>query len=499
MGLLDPTPPRRTSSSAATPRSDLTGIQLLEAATTAHAHAEQEFDRSPETREDLEHAYLAAAHALGAESHPDRAVAWLGVATVRRYQKGRRADTLTAFEALTADPDRIPVWDAYFDYITYAVSAAALLAIVERMPAPIRARNLSAVMAVAHGTDRWGTMSPDDQQQFRTALPGLLDALDDRPSLGALLSADAMHEYRHGSHPEAHRLMRGAIATGHPTPACVDRLTIDLVKLGEKAEAASILRDALTRPVPSDSTRNRMAKRLARCTTAAPQEPANVDEPGIDTPLPRPHRGSCDRARTPRSPAEPGGPRSAGGLPAPLTEGTFRLDDLAALEPSVQTAVIIENETTCLTVPLPEDGVVIWGKGFEVDRVGALPWLHDALVHYWGDLDTHGFAILDKLRLVATCTIVSHGPGDAARPHRPPIQRIGRPDCARVEAEHTRRCRLRTRRMVGDQRRGRAVQDPVSARWHADLVGRRRNVRRRPWRGHHRGCGEVVHRGGGRR
>jgi len=186
MGLLDPTPPRRTSSSAATPRSDLTGIQLLEAATTAHAHAEQEFDRSPETREDLEHAYLAAAHALGAESHPDRAVAWLGVATVRRYQKGRRADTLTAFdEALTADPDRIPVWDAYFDYITYAVSAAALLAIVERMPAPIRARNLSAVMAVAHGTDRWGTMSPDDQQQFRTALPGLLDALDDRPSLGA--------------------------------------------------------------------------------------------------------------------------------------------------------------------------------------------------------------------------------------------------------------------------------------------------------------------------
>jgi len=287
MGLLDPTPPRRTSSSAATPRSDLTGIQLLEAATTAHAHAEQEFDRSPETREDLEHAYLAAAHALGAESHPDRAVAWLGVATVRRYQKGRRADTLTAFdEALTADPDRIPVWDAYFDYITYAVSAAALLAIVERMPAPIRARNLSAVMAVAHGTDRWGTMSPDDQQQFRTALPGLLDALDDRPSLGALLSADAMHEYRHGSHPEAHRLMRGAIATGHPTPACVDRLTIDLVKLGEKAEAASILRDALTRPVPSDSTRNRMAKRLARCTTAAPQEPANVDEPGIDTPPP---------------------------------------------------------------------------------------------------------------------------------------------------------------------------------------------------------------------
>jgi hypothetical protein len=86
------------------------------------------------------------------------------------------------------------------------------------------------------------------------------------------------------------------------------------------------------------------------------------------------------------------------GLPAPLSEGTFRLDELAALNPSVRTAVIIENETTYLTVPIPDGGVVIWGKGFEVDRVGALPWLRDAAVHYWGDLDTHGIAILDMLR-----------------------------------------------------------------------------------------------------
>jgi hypothetical protein len=41
---------------------------------------------------------------------------------------------------------------------------------------------------------------------------------------------------------------------------------------------------------------------------------------------------------------------------------------------------------------------VVWGKGFEVDRVGSLPWLADADVFYWGDVDTHGFAILDRLR-----------------------------------------------------------------------------------------------------
>ena len=85
-------------------------------------------------------------------------------------------------------------------------------------------------------------------------------------------------------------------------------------------------------------------------------------------------------------------------MPAALSEGTFRVEELAALPASVRTAVIIENETTYLTVPIPNGGVVLWGKGFEVSRAGALPWLRDAEVGYWGDLDTHGFAILDQLR-----------------------------------------------------------------------------------------------------
>ncbi|MDN5764951.1 MAG: DUF2220 family protein [Humibacillus sp.] len=77
---------------------------------------------------------------------------------------------------------------------------------------------------------------------------------------------------------------------------------------------------------------------------------------------------------------------------------TVRLDELAAATPTVRTAVIVENEITFLSVPVPVDGIVLWGKGFEVDRAGSLPWLVDADVHYWGDLDTHGFAILDRLR-----------------------------------------------------------------------------------------------------
>lgn len=82
----------------------------------------------------------------------------------------------------------------------------------------------------------------------------------------------------------------------------------------------------------------------------------------------------------------------------PFTEATLRLDELAAADVSVRTAVIVENEITYLAVPVPAKGVVLWGKGFDVSRPGSLPWLRDVEVHYWGDLDTHGFAILNRLR-----------------------------------------------------------------------------------------------------
>jgi hypothetical protein len=86
------------------------------------------------------------------------------------------------------------------------------------------------------------------------------------------------------------------------------------------------------------------------------------------------------------------------GLPAPLTELAVRSEELAQLRVEPRLAIIIENEISYLCIDVPEDGIVIWGKGFEVDRVGRLRWLAEADVLYWGDIDTHGFAILDRLR-----------------------------------------------------------------------------------------------------
>ena len=91
-------------------------------------------------------------------------------------------------------------------------------------------------------------------------------------------------------------------------------------------------------------------------------------------------------------------PAPSVGLPAPLTELAVRSEELAQLRVRPRVAIVIENEISYLSIDVPEDGVVIWGKGFEVDSVGRLRWLTEADVLYWGDIDTHGFAILDRLR-----------------------------------------------------------------------------------------------------
>lgn len=90
---------------------------------------------------------------------------------------------------------------------------------------------------------------------------------------------------------------------------------------------------------------------------------------------------------------------SAGiGLPEPLSEVVVRVGELTDMKIRCRTALVIENEISYLSVDVPAEGIVLWGKGFEVDRVGRLRWLADTDVVYWGDLDTHGFGILDRLR-----------------------------------------------------------------------------------------------------
>jgi hypothetical protein len=59
---------------------------------------------------------------------------------------------------------------------------------------------------------------------------------------------------------------------------------------------------------------------------------------------------------------------------------------------------ITENEINGLAFPAMDDALVIFGLGYSVERLDGVGWLLEKEIHYWGDIDTHGFAILDRLR-----------------------------------------------------------------------------------------------------
>ena len=88
----------------------------------------------------------------------------------------------------------------------------------------------------------------------------------------------------------------------------------------------------------------------------------------------------------------------SGDLIPGFSEMTLRLDELAGRPPGFGTVVIVENEVTYLALPAATDAVAILSGGYAVSRLSRLPWLAERRILYWGDLDTHGFAMLSQLR-----------------------------------------------------------------------------------------------------
>jgi hypothetical protein len=85
-------------------------------------------------------------------------------------------------------------------------------------------------------------------------------------------------------------------------------------------------------------------------------------------------------------------------FPAGITDVELCTDELAHLSLDVERVFVVENEVTCLAFPAVPRSVLIFGGGYAVSRVSRLGWLRDVPLYYWGDIDTHGFAILDRLR-----------------------------------------------------------------------------------------------------
>jgi len=77
---------------------------------------------------------------------------------------------------------------------------------------------------------------------------------------------------------------------------------------------------------------------------------------------------------------------------------TLDAASFAGLDPAVTRVFITENEVNFLAFPPLEDSLVIFGAGYGFEVLDKAAWLARCRIYYWGDIDTHGFAILDQLR-----------------------------------------------------------------------------------------------------
>jgi hypothetical protein len=104
---------------------------------------------------------------------------------------------------------------------------------------------------------------------------------------------------------------------------------------------------------------------------------------------------------------------------AGFTELSVRADELTAPPLGTRRAFIIENEITYLAFPVPAQAIVIYGSGYAAGQSGLLAWLAGVDLVYWGDIDTHGLAILSRVRhrfpharsiLMDEATLLAHRP-----------------------------------------------------------------------------------------
>lgn len=76
-----------------------------------------------------------------------------------------------------------------------------------------------------------------------------------------------------------------------------------------------------------------------------------------------------------------------------VTQSAFERLDLP-----VSRVFITENEVNFLAFPPLAGSMVIFGAGYGFEVLAGAQWLQQHSIYYWGDIDTHGFAILDQLR-----------------------------------------------------------------------------------------------------
>lgn len=81
-----------------------------------------------------------------------------------------------------------------------------------------------------------------------------------------------------------------------------------------------------------------------------------------------------------------------------LPDVALDADSFSRLNLDVQRVFITENEINFLAFPAARNAIVVFGAGYGWDALARSHWLKNSAMYYWGDIDTHGFGILDRLR-----------------------------------------------------------------------------------------------------
>jgi len=81
-----------------------------------------------------------------------------------------------------------------------------------------------------------------------------------------------------------------------------------------------------------------------------------------------------------------------------LTDLTLTVDEFKNFNIAVETIFIAENKVNGLAFPDYPKAIVIFGLGYGVNLLADAKCLQHSNLYYWGDIDTHGFAILSRLR-----------------------------------------------------------------------------------------------------
>jgi hypothetical protein len=85
-----------------------------------------------------------------------------------------------------------------------------------------------------------------------------------------------------------------------------------------------------------------------------------------------------------------------------LSDITIPARDFGCLATTVTKGIkrvfITENDVNGLVFPPLPESLVVFGLGYALERLAAALWMRGKAMYYWGDIDTHGFAMLDRLR-----------------------------------------------------------------------------------------------------